>query len=81
MLMDLTALFFLLPAADMCHLCHSETLQHLSAVNDLSVTAREAEGQRTRGQKQSGKQAAVNVFWNRSFRSLASMCETRLPYF
>lgn len=34
-----------------------------------------------KGPEQAGKQAAMNVFWNGGFRSLASMCETRLPYF
>lgn len=35
----------------------------------LNITAREVQGQHMKRQKQSGKQAAMNVFWNRGFRS------------
>lgn len=43
----------------------------------LNKSSYEVEGKHMQGQKQ----AAVNVFWNRDFRGLASMCETWLPYF
>ncbi len=64
-------LFFLLPTVDMCHLTCMSLRDSVIFVcsKRLNITAHEVEGQHMKRQKQSGKQAAMNVFWNRGFRS------------